>query len=142
MSVDSSLFVFALFDTSALLFLTVYIVITLSDLECDYLNAQQCCNKLNKWVIPELISYAILVILLLFTNHWFIFLLNGPMLAWIGHKYYSIPKGNIGFYDATEVHNRGNLKHLMKFSMIRLAFHLIHFFIYLYCMIIALLTNQ
>ena len=26
----------------------VHQVITLSDLECDYLNAQQCCNKLNK----------------------------------------------------------------------------------------------
>ncbi|CAG2121645.1 unnamed protein product [Medioppia subpectinata] len=101
MSVDSSLFVFALFDTSALLFLTVYIVITLSDLECDYLNAHQCCNKLNKWVIPELISYAILVILLLFTNHWFLFVLNGPMLSWIGYK--SVPNNTIQYRRETSV---------------------------------------
>jgi hypothetical protein len=29
-------------------------VITLSDLECDYLNATSCCEKLNKASIPLL----------------------------------------------------------------------------------------
>ena len=27
---------------------SVYFIITLSDLECDYINARQCCSKLNK----------------------------------------------------------------------------------------------
>lgn len=44
---DGLLFAFALIDTGATIFLLVYFVITLSDLECDYLNAQQCCSKLN-----------------------------------------------------------------------------------------------
>lgn len=70
MSAESAFFVFSLLDTGSLLFLSVYIVsgalfalilfmlmlfavhplqiITLSDLECDYLNASQCCGKLNR----------------------------------------------------------------------------------------------
>lgn len=142
MTSDAMLFVFALFDTGALLFLSVYIVITLSDLECDYLNAHQCCKKLNRWVVPEIISYSILVILLLPTWHWVLFLLNLPMFGWLLHKYYSIPSGNLGLYDATEIHNQGNLRRHMRDSLIRLAFHLVFFFIYLYCMIIALLTRS
>jgi len=141
MAVDSTLFTFALFDTGSLLFLAVYIVITLSDLECDYINAHQCCKKLNQWVLPEIIAYTILVILLLFSWHWILFSINVPLMAWMIHKYYSIPKGNLGLYDATEIHNRGKLKLHMRDSLIRLAFHLVHFFIYLYCMIISLLTN-
>lgn len=142
MIIDSTLFIFALTDTGALLLLTAYIVITLSDFECDYLNAQQCSNKLNKCVIPEFISYGILVILLLFTKHWFIFIINASMLSWIIYKYYSIPKRNLGLYDVTEIHNRGNLKQLVTFTLIRLGFHLIHFVIYLYFMITSFLTSQ
>lgn len=43
-------FALALADNGLLLFLLVYHVITLSDLECDYLNALECCSKLNRWV--------------------------------------------------------------------------------------------
>ncbi|GIY68886.1 protein cornichon homolog 4 [Caerostris extrusa] len=68
---DVSLFVFSLFDIGALLFLTVFVVITLSDLECDYLNAQQCCSKLNKWIIPEIIAQGFVTILMLIEWHWF-----------------------------------------------------------------------
>ena len=50
------LFIFALLVTAFLLFVLIYFLITLSDLECDYLNAQECCAKLNfvrnvkKWI--------------------------------------------------------------------------------------------
>jgi hypothetical protein len=139
---DSAFFVFALLDTGALLFLSVYIVITLSDLECDYLNASQCCSRLNKWVIPELIAYGTLASLLLLTGHWILFAINAPMSSWLVYKYYTLPKGGLGVYDPTEIHNRGNLRVHIRDSLIRLAFHLIHFFIYLYSMIIALLTQS
>lgn len=140
---DVALFVFSLFDTGALLFLTVYVVITLSDLECDYLNAQQCCSKLNGWVVPEVIAQAILTVLLFFVNfHWILFGLNVPMVVWQVYKYLSVPDCNFGVYDPTEIHNRGNLKRHLRDSMIRLAFYLLFFFIYLYCMIIALLTSN
>ncbi|XP_076360528.1 cornichon-like protein [Tachypleus tridentatus] len=139
---DALLFVGALFDSAALLFLTVYVVVTLSDLECDYLNAQQCCTKLNMWVIPELIGNGVLTFFLLVTFHWFLFLLNIPMTIWQAYKVIHVPSGNFGIYDPTEIHNRGNLKKHTRDSLIRLAFYLIFFFIYLYCMIISLLTKS
>ena len=44
---DIFLFSFCLLDTGGLIFILIYFIITLSDLECDYLNAQECCSKLN-----------------------------------------------------------------------------------------------
>jgi len=139
---DVALFVFSLFDVGCLLFLTVYVVITLSDLECDYLNAQQCCEKLNKWIIPEIIAQGLLTVLLFIEWHYILFLINLPMTCWQVYKQFNVPSGNFGIYDPTEIHNRGNLKQHMRDSMIRLAFYLIFFFVFLYCMIISLLTKS
>ena len=44
---DIFLFICCLLDTGGLVFILIYFIITLSDLECDYLNAQECCGKLN-----------------------------------------------------------------------------------------------
>ncbi|XP_015912188.1 protein cornichon homolog 4 [Parasteatoda tepidariorum] len=139
---DVTLFVFSLIDIGALLFLTVYVVITLSDLECDYLNAQQCCSKLNRWVLAEIIAQALVTLFLLIEWHWILFLINLPMTCWQVYKKVTVPSGNFGIYDPTEIHNRGNLKQHMRDSMIRLAFYLIFFFVYLYCMIISLLMKS
>ncbi|XP_017381890.1 protein cornichon homolog 4 isoform X5 [Cebus imitator] len=79
---EAVVFVFSLLDCCALIFLSVYFIITLSDLECDYINARSCCSKLNKWVIPELIGHTIVTVLMLISLHWFIFLLNFPVATW------------------------------------------------------------
>ena len=44
---DTLLYSFNLFVTGVLVFILIYFLITLSDLECDYLNAQECTGKLN-----------------------------------------------------------------------------------------------
>ena len=44
---DIFLFILCLLIVGALVFVLIYFIITLSDLECDYLNAQECCAKLN-----------------------------------------------------------------------------------------------
>ncbi|KAF5914073.1 hypothetical protein HPG69_010232, partial [Diceros bicornis minor] len=107
-------------------------IITLSDLECDYINARSCCSKLNKWVIPELVGHAIVTVLMLVSLHWFIFLLNLPVATWNIYRYIMVPSGNMGVFDPTEIHNRGQLKSHMKEAMIKLGFHLLCFFMYLY----------
>ncbi|XP_014213269.1 protein cornichon homolog 4 [Copidosoma floridanum] len=136
------LFGFALMNTGALLFLLVYYVITLSDLECDYLNAQQCCSRLNAWVITKMIAHAFLMILLLFNSQWIMTILNLPMLLWLLYEIFTVPKGNMGVYDPTEIHNRGQLKRHMRDCMIYLGYYLVFFFIYLYCLIVALLKGD
>nr|XP_009935675.1 PREDICTED: protein cornichon homolog 4 [Opisthocomus hoazin] len=119
----------------------VFQIITLSDLECDYINARSCCSKLNKWVVPEVIGHAVVTVLMLISLHWFIFLLNLPVATWNIYRYIMVPSGNMGVFDPTEIHNRGQLKSHMKEAMIKLGFHLLCFFMYLYSMILALIND-
>ncbi|XP_008431024.1 protein cornichon homolog 4 isoform X1 [Poecilia reticulata] len=79
---EATVFILSLVDCCALIFLSVYFIITLSDLECDYINARACCSKLNKWVIPEMVGQCLSMMLMLVSMHWFIFLLNMPVAAW------------------------------------------------------------
>ena len=48
------------------------------------------------------------------------------------HRYVNKPAGNLGLYDPTEIHNRHELKAFLKEAMIKLGFHLVFFFLYLY----------
>ncbi|CAG14613.1 unnamed protein product, partial [Tetraodon nigroviridis] len=138
-------------------------IITLSDLECDYINARACCSKLNKvgperqknalkdwkerardtgcgvivcvslqWVVPEVVGQCVSTVLMLVSMHWFIFALNLPVAAWDIYRSVKVPMGNMGVFDPTEIHNRGQLKSHMKEAMIKLGYHLLCFFIYLY----------
>lgn len=59
-------------------------------------------------------------------------LANVPMLIWLAYEIINVPKGNLGVFDPTEIHNRGQLKRHMRDSMIYLGYYLIFFFIYLY----------
>ncbi|XP_031623864.1 protein cornichon homolog 4 [Contarinia nasturtii] len=139
---DPLLFTFSLIETGALLFLLVYFTIILSDLECDYMNAQHCCSKLNFWIIPKLVAHAFLTLAFLFTGHYWLFLCNVPMLGWSAYELYSLPSGNMGLFDPTEIHNRGMIKKHMRNCMIYLGYYLILFFVYLYCLINALLKGD
>uniref|UniRef100_A0A673SWF1 Uncharacterized protein n=1 Tax=Suricata suricatta TaxID=37032 RepID=A0A673SWF1_SURSU len=139
---EAVVFVFSLLDCCALIFLSVYFIITLSDLECDYINARSCCSKLNKWVIPELIGHTIVTVLMLISLHWFIFLLNLPVATWNIYRFIMVPSGNMGVFDPTEIHNRGQLKSHMKEAMIKLGFHLLCFFMYLYRSILIFHTGM
>ncbi|NXU59428.1 CNIH4 protein, partial [Turnix velox] len=102
-------------------------IITLSDLECDYINARSCCSKLNKGPFrssPTLTSF--LPGQGLYKNtFWFFF-------SFSIFRYIMVPSGNMGVFDPTEIHNRGQLKSHMKEAMIKLGFHLLCFFMYLY----------
>ena len=47
-----------------------------SDLECDYINPIELCNKLNPWFIPEAGLHGFITVLFLINGYWFCFLLN------------------------------------------------------------------
>ncbi|XP_066093641.1 protein cornichon homolog 4 isoform X1 [Saccopteryx bilineata] len=95
----------------------------------------------GQWVIPELIGHTIVTVLMLASWHWFIFLLNLPVASWNIYRFIMVPSGNMGVFDPTEIHNRGQLKSHMKEAMIKLGFHLLCFFMYLYSMILALIND-
>lgn len=94
---ETLVFIISMAITGSLLFLLVYFVsftfmnfklasspiqllsipfqvIILSDLECDYLNAQTCCSKLNFWVTPKLGSHAFLAFILLIHRKFCLFM--------------------------------------------------------------------
>lgn len=139
---ETLLFSLSLIDSGAILFLLVYYIITLSDLECDYLNAQECCEKLNYWLLPKFIAHSFITFLLLLHGQVTLFLLNLPMFIWLTYEYFTIPRGNLGAYDPAEIHNRGQLKKHLRDVMIYIGYYLIFFFIYLYCFILALLKGN
>lgn len=139
---ETLLFSLSLIDSGAILFLLVYYIITLSDLECDYLNAQECCDKLNYWLLPKYIAHTFITFLLLLHGQLVLFLLNLPMCIWLTFEYFTIPQGNLGAYDPAEIHNRGQLKKHLRDVMIYIGYYLIFFFIYLYCFILALLKGD
>jgi len=139
---DICLFSFTLINTGALIFILVFFIITLSDLECDYLNAQECCGRLNFWNIPKLWLQLLVPILLILSGHWILVLMNTPVCVWLIRKFHFIPKGNIGEYDPAEIHNAGQLKKHMLFVCVHLAWQMVSFFLYLYCLLDSVMQEQ
>lgn len=118
------------------LFIQVFFTIMYSDLECDYINPIELCNKLNPWFLPEAAIHGSLSILFLVNGYWFVFLLNLPLLAFNVNKF--LNKNHL--LDATEIF-RTLSKH-KKESFIKLGCHLLFFFFYLYRMIMALVVEE
>jgi len=135
MDLDVTIWMFCLIVSSLLLFLTVYMMITLSDLESDYLNARDCASRLNLWVIPRLLMQIFHSIALLIGTNWFIFLASMPFSGLLIFRKCKQKPGHDGLYDPTEMHNRIALrKHLME-SLGYMAYHLFSFFLYMYLMV-------
>lgn len=87
-------------------------------------------------------GHGFLVLLLLFNGHWILLLVNLPLIVFLAHEYYMVPKGNMGVYDPTEIHNSGQLKKHMRDCVIQIGFYLVLFFVYFYCLIISLLKDD
>ncbi|KAH3668099.1 hypothetical protein OGAPHI_001853 [Ogataea philodendri] len=136
MTGEAWLFILAVVVNAINLFLQVFFTIMYSDLECDYINPIELCNKLNNYIVPEAAVHAGLTALFLINGYWFTFLLNLPILAFNANKIYN--KNHL--LDATEIF-RTLSKH-KKESFIKLGFHLLMFFYYLYRMIAALIADD
>ncbi|EIN06721.1 ER to Golgi transport-like protein [Punctularia strigosozonata HHB-11173 SS5] len=121
---------------AALLFTMVFFIIMFSDLECDYINPIDLCNKLNAFVLPENMAHAFLTLLFLLSGQWTALLLNLPLVAFNANKI--MQKSHM--YDATEIFR--SLSTHKKESFIKLGFYLLSFFYYLYRMIVALIADS
>ncbi|TEB38474.1 ER-derived vesicles protein ERV14 [Coprinellus micaceus] len=130
------LFLFAVLYSAGLLFGMVFFVIMFSDLESDYINPIDLCNKLNQFVLPEYGAHAFLALLFLLWGQWTAFLWNVPLLAYNGNKVFN--KNHM--YDATEIFR--TLPSHQKETYFKLAFYLLSFFYYLYRMIVALVAEN
>jgi hypothetical protein len=129
------IFLFAVLYAAALLFGMVFFIIMYSDLESDYINPIDFCNKLNQFVIPEYGAHAFLVLIFLLRGEWMALLWNLPLLAWNANKL--INKTHM--YDATEIFR--TLPQHQKEAYFKVGFYLLSFFYYLYRMIVAFIAD-
>lgn len=107
-----------------------------SDLESDYINPIELCNKLNPCLLPVVGLHSFTTLLFLVYGYWFVFLLNLPMLAYNIKSY--INKDYM--LDPTEIF-RTLSKHKRE-SFVKLGFHFVFFFFYLYRMITLLIEGS
>ncbi|KAL7272324.1 COPII-coated vesicle protein [Rhizina undulata] len=154
MSGEAWLYLIAVLLNAVNLFLQVFFTIMYSDLECDYINPIDLCNRLNTYIIPEAAVHGFLTLLFLVNGYWVALALNLPLLA------FNIKKivDNAHLLDATEIFRTLN-KHKKVYippppslriciantsqeSFLKLGFHLVLFFFYLYSMIVALIRDE
>lgn len=57
---------------------------------------------------------------------------NLPMISWHIYQVQTIPRGNIGLYDPTEIFNRRMVRKYVRDCLISVGFYLIMFFVYVY----------
>ncbi|RMZ82991.1 hypothetical protein DV737_g1817, partial [Chaetothyriales sp. CBS 132003] len=136
MSGEAWLYLLAVLINAVNLFLQVFFTIMYSDLECDYINPIDLCNRLNTYIVPEAAVQAFLTFLFLINGYWLALLLNLPLLAFNAKKIIE----NQHLLDATEIFRKLNVH--KKESFIKLGFHLVMFFFYLYSMIVALIREE
>ncbi|PGH32731.1 hypothetical protein GX50_04444 [[Emmonsia] crescens] len=159
MSGEAWLYLLAVLINAVNLFLQVFFTIMYSDLECDYINPIDLCNRLNAYIVPEAAVHAFLTILFVVNGYWLAIVLNLPLLAFNAKKIFD----NQHLLDATEIFRKLNVHKKVYFhshppfsmirltnvspirtkeSFIKLGFHLIMFFFYLYSMIVALIRDE
>ncbi|KAK3936870.1 Pre-mRNA-processing factor 17 [Diplogelasinospora grovesii] len=135
MSGEAWLYLLAVLINAVNLFLQVFFTIMYSDLECDYINPIDLCNRLNTYIIPEAAVHGFLTFLFLINGYWLPLILNLPLLGWNIKKIVD----NTHLLDATEIFRKLNVH--KKESFTKLGFHLIMFFFYLYSMIIKTMAD-
>lgn len=138
---SAAAFIFALVDSAILLFMAVFYIINLSDLECDHINASVCCNRLNTIVIPEAILSAIMSIMFIYCASFGYLTFTLPMVIWLIYRIINKPRTSMSYYDPTEILNRNQLKANINEAIVKLIYHLVGFFIFLYSMVISLLSD-
>ncbi|EKD21827.1 cornichon protein [Drepanopeziza brunnea f. sp. 'multigermtubi' MB_m1] len=102
----------------------------------DYINPIDLCNRLNSYIVPEAAVHGALTFLFLVSGYWVALLLNLPLVIFNVKKIVD----NAHLLDATEIFRKLNVH--KKESFIKLGFHLIMFFFYLYSMIVALIRDE
>lgn len=138
---DILLFSLNVLLTLVLVFIIIYFFITLSDLECDYLNAQECTGKLNFWNVPKLWLQLGMLFMLLIFGHWILFLFNLPICIYLAKRFFKVPRGNMGEYDPAEIHDTSKLKTHLWGVGIHFVWQMISFFIFLYCLLDAVMNE-
>lgn len=136
MALEVLLWLVVFFVVVGLLGIVVYQLMSLSDLEFDFINPYDSSSRVNMVVIPEFAIQGGLCLLFLFSGHWFMFLLSAPLMYYHVQLYMS----GRHLLDVTEIFNLLNGE--KKYRMIKLGYYLGLFFIVLYRMLWAVIEDD
>ncbi|CAN6453701.1 unnamed protein product [Victoria cruziana] len=106
-------------------------LISLSDLEFDYINPYDSSTRINKCVIPEFVIQGALSALFLVTWRWFMLMLTAP----ITYYHMTLYMKRRHLIDVTEIFRLLNAE--KKYRMIKLGFYLSLFFIIIYRLVVS-----
>jgi len=120
----------------ALVFCVVVHLVTLTDLESDYINPVDATERLNKFLIPEYVVHTSITVLFLLTLNFIPFLANSLLVAWHAKRFAERQH----LLDATSIYP--SLAERKKQSNIKLGFYCIMFFYYMYRMVYALVRSR
>ncbi|KAK9916157.1 hypothetical protein WJX75_009511 [Coccomyxa subellipsoidea] len=116
----------AFFIQLALLGMSMYGLIILSDLENDFINPHDSSASLNTWVMPEYIAQGVLTAMLLLTGKWVSGLVMLTLLAWNVRTYLRDEHK----VDVTEVFRQ--IPREKNIRIVKLVFYLLGFVYFIY----------
>ncbi|KAF8403858.1 hypothetical protein HHK36_011964 [Tetracentron sinense] len=119
----------------ALLALTIYQLMCLSDMEFDCLNPYDTSSRINTVVIPEFVIQGALCVIFLLTWHWFMFLITAPV-AYYNMKLFVKGKHLI---DVTEIYRLLNGE--KKYRIVKLIFYFVLFGIVIFRLVETAVTS-
>ncbi|KAL8172147.1 hypothetical protein V2J09_023951 [Rumex salicifolius] len=132
MAWDLILWLIALISNIALIALLIYQIICLSDLEADYMNPYETSSNTNSVVLIEFMLQGAFCALFLLTGHLFMFLVTMPLACY--HFRLFLRREHL--LDVTEIFNTVSAE--KKFRIIKLAIHLVFFFLVIVRFVIAI----
>ncbi|XP_039739240.1 protein cornichon homolog 3 isoform X2 [Pteropus medius] len=105
-------------------------------------NIERICFLLRKLVLPEYSIHSLFCVMFLCAQEWLTLGLNVPLLFYHFWRYFRCPADSSELaYDPPVVMNADTLGYCQKEAWCKLAFYLLSFFYYLYCMIYTLVSS-
>jgi len=96
----------------------------------------------SQLVLPEYSIHSLFCIMFLCAQEWLTLGLNVPLLFYHFWRYFHCPADSSELaYDPPAVMNADTLSYCQKEAWCKLAFYLLSFFYYLYCMIYTLVSS-
>eukprot|EP00071_Canis_lupus_P007044 XP_005622701.1 protein cornichon homolog 3 [Canis lupus familiaris] len=143
---------------AALIFFAIWHIIAFDELRTDFKspidqynpvharerlrNIERICFLLKKLVLPEYCIHSLFCIMFLCAQEWLTLGLNVPLLFYHFWRYFHCPADSSQLaYDPPAVMNADTLSYCQKEAWCKLAFYLLSFFYYLYCMIYTLVSS-
>jgi len=131
------LWVLALILSGFFIFSAMFVLIMIDDLQRDYSNPVDMTSKVNWIWWPDFGLYATITFLFLISGHWFIFLLHLPLAVYNGYLVYIQQH----MTDPTTIHQGDNISSRRKISIIKLAWAVVCFIMYLFMLIFTAIED-